>query len=363
MDILPPDWLRECAEAGQVIPPRPRHRLYLSRCTVEELEGAMDDFGDEHDVDVNLEDVAALIRGRRATDALESAAGRAAAEEGVDDIRQQAAAVSAAAAEAAANAVEEGEKSGGAVSKEALRIFSGCVFLVVAMPAEDGGRVGGGDAAADAAAATVPSSTFPGTEPPMYSFPAMELISRNAAGASAVVAADAAMGESRRLARGMELSLRLRGGIIAREPSARVTHVVAVTPSGGPSSTASSTLTAAPAAAAAVTPPSPAVSERALARALRTLAPPPPPKKKQNERSITEAFLAGGDLNLNLKGSGSGLDAAADGSREKVEQGKREGEEGLLFAGGLLRRSVHVVSPAWVMARIAAGQPVAAVDG
>ena len=95
MDILTPDWLRECAAAGRVIPPRPRHRLYLSRCTVEDLEGGMDDFGDEHDVDVNLEDVAALIRGRRATAALESAAGRTAAEEGVDDIRRQAAAVSA----------------------------------------------------------------------------------------------------------------------------------------------------------------------------------------------------------------------------------------------------------------------------
>jgi DNA ligase-4 len=83
MDILTPDWLRECAEAGRVIPPRPRHRLYLSRCTVDQMEGGMDDFGDEHNADVTVEDVAALLKGHRMTTMLESEAGQAAAEVGL----------------------------------------------------------------------------------------------------------------------------------------------------------------------------------------------------------------------------------------------------------------------------------------
>jgi len=82
MDILTPDWLRECAEAGRVIPPRPRHRLYLSQRTVDQMEGGMDDFGDEHNVDVTVEDVAALLKGHRMTKMLESEAGQAAAEVG-----------------------------------------------------------------------------------------------------------------------------------------------------------------------------------------------------------------------------------------------------------------------------------------
>jgi hypothetical protein len=83
MDILTPDWLRECAEAGRVIPPRPRHRLYLSQRTVDQMEGGMDDFGDEHNVDVTVEDVAALLKGHRMTKMLESEAGQAAAEVGL----------------------------------------------------------------------------------------------------------------------------------------------------------------------------------------------------------------------------------------------------------------------------------------
>jgi hypothetical protein len=42
----------------------------------------MDDFGDEHNVDVTVEDVAALLKGHRMTKMLESEAGQAAAEVG-----------------------------------------------------------------------------------------------------------------------------------------------------------------------------------------------------------------------------------------------------------------------------------------
>jgi hypothetical protein len=83
LDILTPVWLRECAEAGRVIPPRPRHRLYLSQRTVDQMEGGMDDFGDEHNADVTVEDVAALLKGQRMTKMLESEAGQAAAEVGL----------------------------------------------------------------------------------------------------------------------------------------------------------------------------------------------------------------------------------------------------------------------------------------
>ena len=36
LDVLTPGWLRDCVDAGAVIEPRPKHRLHLSRATVEE---------------------------------------------------------------------------------------------------------------------------------------------------------------------------------------------------------------------------------------------------------------------------------------------------------------------------------------
>jgi hypothetical protein len=254
------------------------------------------------------------------------------AEAGIDEIRREAAAV------ADAAAAMEGVEG---AAKGALRIFSGCVFLVVPMPAEDddkagGGRGGGGVGAAAApfgaaemaAAAAAAATVVPGLEPAAYSSPAMELIARNAAGPSATVAAAVAMGEARRLARGVALSLRLRGGVVADAPGADVTHVVAVTP------TRTSTRGTAAEEDASASP----VSERALALALRALAPPPP----KSECSLTDAVLAGG------------MTTEAAAAREE-EEGKRQlGGPG----GGLLGPSARVVSAAWVLARIKAGQPV-----
>ena len=50
VDVLTPEWLRECVAEGRVVEPRPRHRLHLSRATVDAAEGRVDSLGDEHDV-------------------------------------------------------------------------------------------------------------------------------------------------------------------------------------------------------------------------------------------------------------------------------------------------------------------------
>ena len=70
VDVLTPEWLRECVDEGRVVTPRPRHRLHLSRATVERAEGRVDDFGDEHAVDVASEDAAALLDSERTRSAM-----------------------------------------------------------------------------------------------------------------------------------------------------------------------------------------------------------------------------------------------------------------------------------------------------
>ena len=69
LDVLTPGWLRDCVDAGRVIEPRPKHRLHLSRATVELSEGRVDAFGDDHLVDVDTEDAAALVAGERVANA------------------------------------------------------------------------------------------------------------------------------------------------------------------------------------------------------------------------------------------------------------------------------------------------------
>ena len=69
LDVLTPGWLRDCVDAGAVIEPRPKHRLHLSRGTVELSEGRVDAFGDDHLVDVDTEDAAALVAGERVANA------------------------------------------------------------------------------------------------------------------------------------------------------------------------------------------------------------------------------------------------------------------------------------------------------
>ena len=69
LDVLTPGWLRDCVDAGAVIEPRPKHRLHLSRATVERNQGRVDAFGDDHLVDVDTEDAAALVAGDRVANA------------------------------------------------------------------------------------------------------------------------------------------------------------------------------------------------------------------------------------------------------------------------------------------------------
>ncbi len=88
LDVLTPEWLRACVEAGQVIEPRPKHRLFLSQSTVDAAEGRLDVFGDAHDEDVDAEDVLALLESDRVARAAAAAAAR---REAPDDAARDAA--------------------------------------------------------------------------------------------------------------------------------------------------------------------------------------------------------------------------------------------------------------------------------
>lgn len=308
MDILTPEWLGECVAEGHVIDPRPRHRLHLSRCTVDEAKGEMDAFGDRHDVDVNIEDVTALMSSHRATSALKAMQVDSDLEAGIGAIRQELAAV-------AANNRDEANPAEGL-----YRIFSGCTFLVVLLPA---GKGAGGGSVAGAAQQT---TDIAGTEPLTCLSPAMQLIMRNSAGPPSSTAVTIPMGESRRLARTIEMLLQLRGGVIARVPAAHVTHVVAVTPS----TIVPPTNVRGPGANLDVD------TKRALDSFLLARASPQKPKK---ERCITESFLNGGGL-----------------MKAQNEDEGRDPHRGT--CGSLLSHSVQKVTAAWVFNCIASGQPV-----
>jgi hypothetical protein len=73
LDVLTPGWLHDCVEHGRILTPRPKHRLHLSRSTVERSEGRIDVFGDDHLVDVDLEDLVQLVRGHRVVNAARDA--------------------------------------------------------------------------------------------------------------------------------------------------------------------------------------------------------------------------------------------------------------------------------------------------
>ena len=69
LDVLTPGWLHDCVEHARILTPRPKHRLHLSRATVERSEGRIDAFGDDHLVDVDSEDLVRLVRGDRVVNA------------------------------------------------------------------------------------------------------------------------------------------------------------------------------------------------------------------------------------------------------------------------------------------------------
>ena len=123
VDVLTPEWLRECVAEGRVVEPRPRHRLHLSRATVDAAEGRVDSLGDAHDVDVNREDLRALAFGERANAAL---AAKPPASEDVDALAEAAAET-----EAAAEAKDYDDDEEGARTRMRRDVFAGCAFAIV----------------------------------------------------------------------------------------------------------------------------------------------------------------------------------------------------------------------------------------
>ena len=224
VDVLTPEWLRECVAEGRVVEPRPRHRLHLSRATVDAAEGRVDSLGDAHDVDVNREDLHALAFGERANAAL---AAKPPASEDVDALAKAAAETEAAAEakdydddeEAAAEAEDYDDDEEGARTRIRRDVFAGCAFAIVS----EGARVApgrrafegasGGSGAAAAAVAATRASTVP-----------------VAVGAGSDDARVSSWGECARAKVGVELSIRLRGGEVCGEDCSRATHVVLASP-------------------------------------------------------------------------------------------------------------------------------------
>ena len=59
-DVLTIDWLKDCIREGRVIPPRPKHRLYLATSTWFGSD-TMDRYGDDHFLSCDEEDIQALL--------------------------------------------------------------------------------------------------------------------------------------------------------------------------------------------------------------------------------------------------------------------------------------------------------------
>jgi hypothetical protein len=130
LDVLTPGWLHDCVEHARVLTPRPKHRLHLSRSTVERSEGRIDAFGDDHLVDVDLEDLVQLVRGDRVV----NAARNASIDADVVSLEREMAAVS----DGKIGDDDERDES------MAWRAFRGCVVSFIGSPTS-----GGGDGAED----------------------------------------------------------------------------------------------------------------------------------------------------------------------------------------------------------------------
>ena len=208
---MTPEWLRECVAEGRVVEPRPRHRLHLSRATVDAAEGRVDSLGDAHDVDVNREDLRALAFGERANAAL---AAKPPASEDVDALAEAAAET-----EAAAEAKDYDDDEERARTRIRRDVFAGCAFAIVSEGARVApgrrafGGASGGSGAAAAAVAAARASTVP-----------------VAVGAGSDDARVSSWGECARAKVGVELSIRLRGGEVCGEDCSRATHVVLASP-------------------------------------------------------------------------------------------------------------------------------------
>lgn len=228
IDVLTVEWLRACVAKGRVMDPSPKHRLFLSQTTVDDAEGRMDQFGDTHTAELDVEDVMALLSSDRVVAAAAARMGKTDDEEFQQTLREV--------SEALAPDETPGEKS--------LYVFRGCVFLVLLAPEFDDSWNYNENARAGAKRLSdVPAEDREADR-------ANERAAREAAGwTRASFAAEALiqryiaydpndhlmnpLGEARRCALVHEVSLRLRGA--TTEPVTwprKVTHVLVVTPDG-----------------------------------------------------------------------------------------------------------------------------------
>jgi DNA ligase-4 len=237
VDVLTPEWLRACVEAGQVIEPRPKHRLFLSQTTVDAAQGRLDVFGDAHDEDVDAEDVLALLESDRVARAAAAAAAR---REAPDDAARDAA-----------------EGDGG----EIAAAFRGYTFAILLAPSPSGSGLDDDDfasAALEGARLFESFADFRDAEAEAEAKRALLDPTRAREGKSAAAAAlarrDVAddpethlpsrFGEAARVAATLAVSLRLRGASISSWRKGRkgddenenededATHVLVVTPDG-----------------------------------------------------------------------------------------------------------------------------------
>ena len=222
-DVLTPEWLRACVDAGRVVAPRPKHRLFLSQHTVDAAEGRLDVFGDAHVEDVDAEDVLALLDGDRVASAAAAAAARG---EAPDD---------------AARDATYRDARGGAV-------FAGARSRFCSRRCHSGGsaplrhRVDGRDDLddlddLDEQTLVLARAYDPEWEKASLGYPSIEPRSSVAAAtARRDVASDPAahlpsrFGEAARLAAGLAVSLRLRGASVSDfSRQTEHTHVLVVT--------------------------------------------------------------------------------------------------------------------------------------
>jgi hypothetical protein len=237
VDVLTPEWLRACVEAGQVIEPRPKHRLFLSQTTVDAAQGRLDVFGDAHDEDVDAEDVLALLESDRVARAAAAAAAR---REAPDDAARDAA-----------------EGDGG----EIAAAFRGYTFAILLAPSPSGSGLDDDDFASSAlegARLFESFADFRDAEAEAEAKRALLDPTRAREGKSAAAAAlarrDVAddpethlpsrFGEAARVAATLAVSLRLRGARVSAGRKGRkgddenenededATHVLVVTPDG-----------------------------------------------------------------------------------------------------------------------------------
>jgi len=242
-DVLTPEWLRACVDAGRVVAPRPKHRLFLSQRTVDAAEGRLDVFGDAHAEDVDAEDVLALLDSDRVASAAAAAAARGEAPDG-----------------AARDALYRDARGGGAV-------FRGCAFAILLAPVfslggtlanrEDATSRGNGKDDLDERTLVLARAYDPEWEktssrvldprdPRDFRDPRDPRDAARSSVAAAMARRDVAsdpaahlpsrFGEAARLAAGLAVSLRLRGASVSdrdgsetRPAEAEHTHVLVVT--------------------------------------------------------------------------------------------------------------------------------------